>query len=140
MEGPIDKTITFIAVRNTPNDIVIPGAHGDVADLAYLGGHSLWELLNTERRATTGALAARGRPSMTIELEQIDAWHLGGLMMLLEIATAYAGSLYGINAFDQPGVELGKKFTYGIMGRPGFEAAKSEYASLPVSRPDRVIG
>ncbi len=140
MEGPIDKTITFIAVRNTPKDIVIPGAHGDVADLAYLGGHSLWELLNTERRATTGALAARGRPSMTIELEQIDAWHLGGLMMLLEIATAYAGSLYGINAFDQPGVELGKKFTYGIMGRPGFEASKSEYASLPTSRPDRVIG
>lgn len=140
MEGPIDKTITFIAVRETAHDIVIPGAHGDVSDLAYLGGHSLWELLNTERRATTGALAARGRPSMTLELQRIDAWHLGALMIFLEIATAYSGSLYGINAFDQPGVELGKKFTYGIMGRPGFDTSKQEYAGLPASRADRVIG
>jgi glucose-6-phosphate isomerase len=139
MEGPFDKTITFVAVRTPESDLVIPSAHSDVPDLAYLGGHSLWELLNAERRATTGALAARGRPSMTIELERIDAWHLGGLMMLLEIATAYAGSLYGINAFDQPGVELGKHFTYGIMGRPGFDAAKSEYGALPASQAERVI-
>ena len=42
--------------------------------------------------------------------------------MLLEIATAYAGELYGVNAFDQPGVELGKQFTYAMLGRPGFDA------------------
>jgi glucose-6-phosphate isomerase len=127
-------------VRVPPADIAIPGAHADVPDLAYLGGHTLWELLNAERRATTGALAARGRPSMTIELERIDPWHLGSLMMLLEIATAYAGALYGIDAFNQPGVELGKRYTYGIMGRPGFEEARREYEDLPSSRPDRVIG
>ncbi len=120
--------------------MTIPGAHGDVADLAYLGGHSLWELLNIERRATAGALATRGRPSMTIAMPKIDPWHLGALMMLLEIATAYAGSLYGVNAFDQPGVELGKRYTYGMMGRPGFEAAKDEFARLPQSKPERVIG
>ena len=140
MEGPVDKTVTVVAVRTPPDDITIPGAHADVPDLSYLGGHSLWELLNAERRATTGALAARGRPSMTIELERIDPWHLGGLMMLLEIATAYAGALYGVNAFDQPGVELGKRYTYGIMGRPGFAEARREYEALPASRPDRVIG
>ena len=27
----------------------------------------------------------------------------------------------GIDAFDQPGVELGKRLTYGLMGRQGFE-------------------
>ena len=140
MEGPVDKTVTFVAVRVPPADIAIPGAHADVPDLAYLGGHSLWELLNAERRATTGALAARGRPSMTIELERIDPWHLGSLMMFLEIATAYAGALYGIDAFNQPGVELGKRYTYGIMGRPGFDEARREYEELPSSHPDRVIG
>lgn len=140
MEGPLDKTVTFLAVETPERDVTIPGAHGDVADLAYLGGHSLWELLNTERRATAGALATRGRPSMTITMPRIDAWHLGALMMLLEIATAYAGSLYGINAFDQPGVELGKRYTYGMMGRPGFDAAKEEFGRLPQSKPERVIG
>ena len=140
MEGPIDKTVTFLAVERPERDVTIPGAHADVPDLAYLGGHSLWELLNIERRATAGALATRGRPSMTITLGQVDAWHLGSLMMFFEIATAYAGALYGVNAFDQPGVELGKRFTYGMMGRPGFEAARGEFEQLPRSNPARVIG
>jgi len=139
MEGPRDKTITFLAVESPQRDVTIPGAHDDVADLAYLGGHTLWSLLNIERRATTGALAARGRPSMTIGMPLVDAWHLGALMMFLEIATAYAGALYGVNAFDQPGVELGKRYTYGMMGRPGFEQARQEYAELPQANPDRVI-
>lgn len=131
MEGPRDKTVTFLAVREPVEDLAIPHLHGDVADLAYLGGHSLWELLDTERRATAGALAARGRPSATIELDRIDEWHVGGLLMFFEIATAYAGALYGINAFDQPGVELGKQFTYGIMGRPGFDASRAAWEALP---------
>jgi glucose-6-phosphate isomerase len=40
---------------------------------------------------------------------------------LLEFQTAFAGELYGIDAFDQPGVELAKKLTNGLMGRRGFE-------------------
>ncbi|MBC7896354.1 MAG: glucose-6-phosphate isomerase [Cytophagaceae bacterium] len=139
MEGPLDKTVTFVAVGTPLVDVRIPAMHADVPDLAYLGGHSLWELLNTERRATAGALASRGRPSATIEIDTIDAWHVGGLMMLFEVATAYAGALYGINAFDQPGVELGKQFTYGIMGRPGFDASRLAFDALPRPSQDRRI-
>ena len=76
---------------------------------------------------------------MTLLIESVDAWHVGGLMMFFEIATAYAGALYGINAFDQPGVELGKRFTYGMMGRPGFDAARAEFELLPQSNVARVI-
>ena len=47
---------------------------------------------------------------------------LGGLFMLLEIATVYAGALYGVDPLDQPGVELGKVLTYGLMGRDGYDA------------------
>ena len=32
--------------------------------------------------------------------------------------TAIAGSLYGVNAFDQPGVEAGEQITYKRLGRP----------------------
>ena len=45
---------------------------------------------------------------------------------MLELSTAYIGSLFEINAFDQPGVELGKVLTYGLMGRSGFEKEKEE--------------
>ncbi|MDR1920363.1 MAG: glucose-6-phosphate isomerase, partial [Candidatus Adiutrix sp.] len=37
------------------------------------------------------------------------------------------GALYKINPLDQPGVELGKKFTYGLMGRSGYKEFKSMY-------------
>jgi glucose-6-phosphate isomerase len=40
--------------------------------------------------------------------------------------TAYAGELYNIDAFNQPGVDLGKNFTYGLMGRNGFEASRRD--------------
>jgi glucose-6-phosphate isomerase len=135
MEGPADKTVTFVAVDQRATDVTIPTAFQDVKELGYLGGHSLGELIDIEQRATAGALAKRGRPNMTIHLERVDASHVGQLMMLLEIATAYAGQLYGIDAFNQPGVELGKQFAYALLGRPGADQAKKEWESLPKADP-----
>jgi glucose-6-phosphate isomerase len=133
MEGPADKTVTFVAVGQRSTDVKIPAAFADVKELGYLAGHSLGELIDIEQRATAGALARRGRPNMTIHIDRVDAGHVGQLMMLLEIATAYVGQLYGIDAFNQPGVELGKQFAYAQLGRPGAEAAKKEWESLPKS-------
>ncbi|HEX9562379.1 MAG TPA: glucose-6-phosphate isomerase [Gemmatimonadaceae bacterium] len=138
MEGPPDKTVTFVTVGDGV-DLEIPRLHSDYADLAYLGGRRLGELLSVEQRATAGALAARGRLNMTLSLERLDAWHVGGLIMLLEIATAFAGELYGVNAFDQPGVELGKRFTNALLGRPGFEDDLSAWHALPQPDPDCTI-
>jgi glucose-6-phosphate isomerase len=131
MEGPKNKVVTFIAVDERGTDLTIPYGFKEVKELGYLGGHSLAELIDIEQKATAGALAKRGRPNLTIHLERVDEWHVGGLIMLLEIATAYAGQLYGIDAFNQPGVELGKQFAYAMLGRPGADEAKKEWESLP---------
>jgi glucose-6-phosphate isomerase len=135
MEGPRDKTVTFIAVAERARDLDIPRLHANVPELAYLGGHTLGELLDAEHRATAAALARRGRPNMTITLDRVDAHHLGALIVLLEMATVYAGELYGVDPMDQPGVELGKRYTYALMGRPDAEAARREWEALP--RPER---
>jgi glucose-6-phosphate isomerase len=71
---------------------------------------------------------------MAIHIDRVDAWHLGALFMVLEIATIYAGELYGIDPLDQPGVELGKQFTYAMLGRPDAEQARQEWNLLP--KPD----
>jgi glucose-6-phosphate isomerase len=134
MEGPPDKTVSFIAVDDEPVRLEIPKLHSDVKELGYLGGHRLGELLDIERRATAGALARRGRPNLTIHVDKVDANHLGQLFMFLEIATIYAGELYGINPLDQPGVELGKQFTYAMLGRADAEQARREWNMLP--KPD----
>jgi glucose-6-phosphate isomerase len=47
---------------------------------------------------------------------------------MLEMATALAGELYNVDAFDQPGVELSKKATYALMGRAGYEEMAAEIA------------
>ena len=96
-----------------------PGPEAEA--LAYLGGHTLAELLWAEQKSTAWALAQKGRPSLTITLPKVDARSVGALIYLLEMATAVAGELYDIDAFDQPGVELSKKATYALMGRDGYE-------------------
>ena len=131
MEGPLNKVVTFVAVAQRRTDLSIPHGFKEVKELGYLGGHSLGELIDIEQRATAGALARRGRPNLTIHLDRVDEWHVGGLIMLLEMATAYAGQMYGVDAFNQPGVELGKQFAYALLGRPGADDAKKEWESLP---------
>lgn len=139
MEGPADKTVTFVAIGHRETDVKIPEGFADVKELGYLTGHSLGELIDIEQRATAGALARRARPNMTIQLDRVDATNVGELMMFLELATAYAGQLYGIDAFNQPGVELGKQFAYALLGRPGADSAKKEWDSLPCSDPRWII-
>ena len=63
-----------------------------------------------------------GRMSCTLRLPDLSAATMGEAIMFYQIATGYAGVWYGIDPFDQPGVELGKKLTYAAMGRPGYDA------------------
>ena len=121
MEGPTDKVITFVAVDDLGEDIAIPSRPSLPDELAYLPGHTLGGLLRAEYEATSAALTSAGRMNMTVRIPRLDAESLGHLIMFYQIATGYAGAWYGINPFDQPGVEMGKRLTYAAMGRPGFE-------------------
>jgi glucose-6-phosphate isomerase len=120
MQGPQDKVVEIVEVENHPRDLEIPRAYEDLDGVAYLGGHTLAELLNVECDATRKALTEAGRPNSTIKLGTVSEENLGYLFQALEVQTALAGSLYGVNAFDQPGVEAGKQITYKGMGRPGY--------------------
>jgi glucose-6-phosphate isomerase len=129
MEGPYDKVITFVVIDDLGEDVRIPPMGDDVpgveplpADLSYLAGHTMGELLHAEYEATAAALAQMGRMSCTLRLPDLSPATFGELLMFYQIATGYAGEWYGIDPFDQPGVELGKQLTYGAMGRPGFTA------------------
>ncbi|MDH5672433.1 MAG: glucose-6-phosphate isomerase [Myxococcales bacterium] len=133
MEGPRDKLLLFVAIADAERDLTIPHSDGPGA---YLGGHGMAELLDAERRGTTQALASDGRPSLTLSLPRLDADGLGQLFFFFEAATAFAGELYGINAFDQPGVELGKRLAFGLLGRQGYEEAGREIEAALSARPE----
>ena len=121
MEGPQDKVVLFLRVEDVEAEVRIPERHPGIAALAYLGGHTLGHLLDVERSATAEALRRAGRPNATLTLPRVGARELGELFMLMQIATVYAGALYDVDPLDQPGVELGKQLTYGLLGREGAE-------------------
>ena len=120
MEGPQDKVIEIVEVGDHPRDLEIPGAYEDLEGVGYLGGHTMGELLGVECDATRRALTEAGHPNSTIKLASLDEENLGYVLQALEVQTAISGSLYGVNAFNQPGVEAGKQITYKRMGRPGY--------------------
>lgn len=124
-EGPNDKVIGMVEVDDFgPADMMIPDGMGTAAT-AYLQGRTLGALLAAEKRATEFALIESERPNFTIHLPTIDAFHVGEFIMLWQIATAYAGELLDVDAYDQPAVETGKKATFGLMGKAGFEGYRT---------------
>ena len=61
------------------------------------------------RSISRSALYEKGRESITVSLPDVDAFNVGALIALYERAVGFYGSLVNINAYDQPGVEAGKK-------------------------------
>ncbi|NOZ86091.1 MAG: glucose-6-phosphate isomerase [Deltaproteobacteria bacterium] len=130
LEGPKDKVLVFLTSRSLNSDVEIPSFPGEPL-FETLGGESFSRLLRIEKKATALALEDSGRPSIEIELPVLAARPLGALFMLLEASTAIAGGLYGINPFDQPAVEKIKQYTWGLIGRKGFEEYREKANAEP---------
>jgi glucose-6-phosphate isomerase len=128
MEGPRDKMVTFWAVEKPRAEVRIPRVFTQFDSCKFLAGKTLSALFAAERRATEAALTEAQRPNCRWTLPRVDEYHVGAFFQMLAFQTAFAGELYGVDAFDQPGVELGKKMTHGLLGRKGYEqyAAKVE--------------
>ena len=128
-EGPDDKFFTIINIRDHGDKIYVPSVdHGALSPLSYLGNAEIGNMLGLEAMSTAAAIAKAGRPLIWIETGKIDCLTIGALIFYYEYMTAMTGRIMGIDPFDQPGVEQGKKYTYGLMGREGFgkNAAEAE--------------
>jgi len=140
-EGPDDKSYLFLSAAERGAEIAIPAS--DLArsapDYAYLAGRGMGELLDAELAGTIGSLRKSRRPTGRLVLARPTAGALGELIMLLEAATAFAGPLYGVDPYDQPGVEDAKRRAYAAFGRPGFETLAAEIAAAPGPDPRWVL-
>jgi|WetSurMetagenome_2_1015567.scaffolds.fasta_scaffold85053_2 glucose-6-phosphate isomerase len=113
-EGPNDKLFIFIKLAGPGPKLSIK-APGDNRETAYMKNLTFGKLMDTEMLGTIGALTENDRPNLTVEIDQIDEFHLGGLFMLFEAATAFLGEMLDINAYDQPGVERSKQITKKLL-------------------------
>ncbi len=125
-EGPYDKVVTFLSVDKYTTPFPIPHGCENIPDVGFLGGHTMEELIQAENKATAYALTKAGRLNYTISLPVVNEFTLGQLLFLFELQTAYAGAMFNINTFNQPGVEAGKKATFALLGKPGYAEQKKE--------------
>ena len=129
--GPDDKLYAIINVEERGCEIELPKVSDQsLLSLSYLSGQKLGGMLGMEAASTAAALVKAERPVVWIELAKLDGHTLGGLIFFFEYMTAAAGRLMRINPFDQPGVEQGKRYTYGMMGRDNYAADAGEAEAL----------
>ncbi len=97
--------VTFIAV-----DKARRGSSVEVEDGVFTE-----DFLNAFFLGTRSALAEEGRPSLTLTISEVTAYHVSGLIALFERAVGIYAELININAYHQPGVEAGKKAATGSL-------------------------
>ncbi|MEZ0323161.1 MAG: glucose-6-phosphate isomerase, partial [Hydrogenothermaceae bacterium] len=120
--------ITFLNIEESFRNFEITGEVPK--EVEYLKGKTLKQILDIELEGTKAALVKAKVPNLTITLDKPSAFNIGLLIYLYEMATGFSGLLYKVNPFDQPAVEEGKNFAYGLMGRKGYEEKLNEYKNL----------
>jgi glucose-6-phosphate isomerase len=111
MEGPHDHLITIMRVTTKGHGPAIDANLATKAGIGFMGGLTIGDLVDAQASAVPEALARAGRPVRTIDIPVLDEFALGALMMHFMLETMLTARLMGIDAFDQPGVELAKVLT-----------------------------
>src|SRR6266487_4275065 len=98
-DGVLNFFVAFIEVDKDRH-----GAAVEVED-----GITSGDYLQGSLRGTRSALYESGRESITVSIPEANAFTIGALIALYERAVGFYASLVNINAYNQPGVEAGKK-------------------------------
>jgi len=118
IEGPKDKTVTFINIDDFENDLIIPDIslkHIEKTD--FINGKTFNELINAQCDATRQSLIDNDVPTDGITISKINEENIGAMIIYYELLTSLTGSMLKINTYDQPGVELGKTILYANLNK-----------------------
>ena len=123
-QGPETIPCDFIAVlkAHEADEALAPGQQKLLAANAFAQGAAL---LQGRESADWHRRCAGNRPSTTIVMEKLTPANLGRLLALYEHKVAVQGWLWGVNSFDQFGVELGKELAKNLLAgkTSGFDSS-----------------
>ena len=116
--GPKDKCFTFLAtdqkgagVSIWPEKLKLP----QHPDLDYLKGKTLGDIIDAEQWATIETFQSRGLPVRVLKLADCTERTIGALLMHFILETIITAALMGVNPYDQPAVEDGKKLAKQLL-------------------------
>lgn len=146
MEGPDDFFATFLEVLRDRGDHLRDAVSVDE-------GITSGDYLSAFLHGTRDALDRAGRRSMKIALDRLSAHRLGALIAVFERAVGLYAELINVNAYNQPGVEAGKKAADDLIklqrevlaflkerakGNASVEGCTAEEIAEGINKPDRV--
>ncbi len=110
IEGPRDKTVTMIKVKDFQKDLKIPHISLKFLESTdFINGHTFNELINAQCDATMQSILDQGISVDLIEIDRLHEKSVGYMIFYYELLTSLCGYFLGIDTYDQPGVELGKR-------------------------------
>lgn len=114
MEGPDDKFYTFFTLGDHPatKPLDVKGITNPIA--RALNGHTMAELMLAHQKATQQGLAAQ-KNTRTIHISKWDERSLGQLMMISILEVLALAAVWGVDPFNQPGVQAGKDQVLALM-------------------------
>ncbi|MEE2745786.1 MAG: glucose-6-phosphate isomerase [Pseudomonadota bacterium] len=115
LDGPRDKFFTLICSVMKQRGAIIKNDLFHPQELDYLVGNRIGDVMAAEQKATFETLISKGRPTRVIEIESLDEYTMGSLLMHFVIETVVAGYLMGLDPFDQPAVEEGKNIAKSFL-------------------------
>lgn len=117
VEGPRDKTVTFLKIKNFEDNTLIPPTklkHLETHDV--LDNRRFSDLINLQADSIIKQLEGLDIPLDVITLERPDERNIGALMFSYQLLTSLAAAMLDIDAYNQPGVEGGKEILKQLLG------------------------
>ena len=98
MQGPRDKTVTFIKVDNFEKEIKVPNISLKFIEKTdYINGYSFNELIDGECDATKESIVKEGINVDGITLDVLNEKNIGKLILYYELLTSLCGIMLGVN-------------------------------------------
>lgn len=111
MEGPNNKFLFMLHIDQKETNFDLESSL-DLESARKLAPYSMNQLIEAEFNGSLTALKENKRNFASINIDRLNESNIGQLIMFFESLTAIMGSYLKVDAFNQPGVEKGKKYAF----------------------------
>ena len=111
LDGPRDKFFTFISTDHSKKGLSINNEIFNKTKVDYFENKTIGDLMEAEQRATIETFNINKFSFREIFLSKIDEENVGNLLAYSIIETISSCIYLGVDPFNQPAVEQGKKLT-----------------------------
>ncbi len=116
LDGPNDKFCTIVTIPSYGKGPRIDPEEARKYGLDYMAARTIGDMVTCQSKATQDTLRSKGRMVRELVVDGLTEENLGGLFISFMLETVVTAHLMGVDAYDQPAVEEGKRLTRKYLG------------------------